>query len=29
MIWALTELMLHQDPMEPLFAQGRKHGFKL
>jgi len=29
MIWALTKLMLHQDPMEPLFAQSRKHGFKL
>ena len=29
MIWALTELMLHQDAMEPWYAQARKHGFNL
>jgi phage terminase large subunit-like protein len=29
MVWALTELMLHQDPMEPFFAQARAKGFNL
>jgi len=29
MIWALTELTLNRDPMEPWYAQGRKRGFNL
>jgi phage terminase large subunit-like protein len=28
-VWALTELMLHANPMEPWFAQARKAGYNL